>query len=159
MGEYVAGAYLKLLLDCDVVDYNVRPKTIGLKGLAEFDVVGLSFENNESFVCEVATHLEGVNYGGNKVTLEKIKKKHERMQWFAETHLQEFDNIHLMFWAPVVARGYLTERLADIQDIEIIINGNYAKCIEELRCLAQKTTRDIGNPFFRSLQILVHLRK
>ena len=25
IGEFVVGGYLQLILDCDVVDYNVRP--------------------------------------------------------------------------------------------------------------------------------------
>ena len=45
MGEYITGAYLKLILECDVVDYNVRPPGGGRAGLAEFDVVGLKFAN------------------------------------------------------------------------------------------------------------------
>ena len=41
MGEYIGGAYLKIIKKCDFVDYNVRPPTGGLEGLQELDVVGL----------------------------------------------------------------------------------------------------------------------
>ena len=41
IGELIVGAYLKQRLGCDVVDYNVRPPSGGLAGLAEFDVIGL----------------------------------------------------------------------------------------------------------------------
>ena len=35
IGEYVVGAYLKLKLNCDFVDYKIRPPGGGLKGLEE----------------------------------------------------------------------------------------------------------------------------
>jgi hypothetical protein len=35
MGEYIVGAYLKLVLGCDVVDYNTRPPGGGVTGLNE----------------------------------------------------------------------------------------------------------------------------
>ena len=38
IGEYFVGAYLKLKLDCDVIDYNVRPLGGNLKDLEEMDV-------------------------------------------------------------------------------------------------------------------------
>ena len=38
-GEYIVGAYLKLKLDCDFVDYNVRPPGGGLEGLLPEGVV------------------------------------------------------------------------------------------------------------------------
>ena len=60
IGEYVVGAYLKLCLECDFVDYNVRPPTSGLEGLAEFDVIGLRFGDTTAYVCEVSTHLGGL---------------------------------------------------------------------------------------------------
>ena len=89
MGEYVVGAYLKLVLGFDVVDYNVRPPGGGLQGLAEFDVVGLKFGERVAFVCEVTTHLDGINYGNNQKTVERIRRKFERQQLYAETCLTQ----------------------------------------------------------------------
>jgi hypothetical protein len=43
MGEYLVGAYLKLVLGCGVVDYNARPPGGGLQGLGELDVIGFDF--------------------------------------------------------------------------------------------------------------------
>jgi hypothetical protein len=63
MGEYVVGAYLKQVLKCDFVDYNVRPPCGGIEGLAEFDVVGLRFSDSTAYICEVTTHLGGLLYG------------------------------------------------------------------------------------------------
>ena len=60
MGEYIVGAHLKLVENCDVVEYNVRPMVKGLKGLGELDVIGLRFSDKTAFICEVTTHLEGL---------------------------------------------------------------------------------------------------
>ena len=159
MGEYIVGAYLKEILNCDVVDFNVRPPTTGLEGLAEFDVIGLRFSDKVGYICEVTTHLDGVKYGDNKTTFERIRKKFERQKWYAKKFLSDFDDIHLMFWAPIVREGYLTKTLQDLNGLELIINKRYAECVDEIRDRAKKTTRDVGNPFFRALQILEHLRE
>ncbi|BBB97672.1 hypothetical protein M2192_008774 [Bradyrhizobium elkanii USDA 61] len=45
MGEYLVGAYLKLVLGCSVVDYNARPQGGGLQALGELDVIGFDFVN------------------------------------------------------------------------------------------------------------------
>lgn len=63
MGEYVVGAYLKLVEQCDVADYNVRPPGGGLAGLSEFDVIGLRFKDRTATMCEVTTHIRGLVYG------------------------------------------------------------------------------------------------
>jgi hypothetical protein len=44
MGEYLVGAYLKLLEQCSFVDYNVRPPGGKLEGLIELDVIGINIE-------------------------------------------------------------------------------------------------------------------
>ena len=158
MGEYAVGAYLKQILNCDVVDYNVRPPGGGLEGLAEFDVVGLKFSESLAYICEVTTHLDGLNYGNNQTTIQRITEKFERQKWYAETHLAGFEEVHFMFWSPVVPRGYLTRELAKIEGLELRINDQYRACIDELKEEARRTTRDLGNPFFRVLQLLEHLR-
>ena len=157
MGEYVVGAYLKQRLKCDVVDYNVRPPDGGLEGLAEFDVVGLKFSDRLAYICEVVTHLDGINYGNNRKTIERIRKKHERQRWYAKEYLPDFTPI-FMLWSPVVPKGYLTQHLQTIQSLELFINERYKACVDELRKDAKRTTRDTGNPFLRALQILEHLR-
>ena len=53
MGEYIVGACLKLLKECDFVDYNVRRPGGGLVGLDELDVMGLDFKNKTAYLCEV----------------------------------------------------------------------------------------------------------
>ena len=82
MGELVVGAHLELIQGCDVISYNVRPPV----GQHEFDVLGMRFGDSTAFLCEVATHLDGLHYGGgNKDTLETIKKKHRWQRDYART--------------------------------------------------------------------------
>ncbi len=80
IGEYIVGAYLKIIIKCDFVDYNVRPPVGGLEGLNELDVVGLDFKNKTAYLCEVTTHITGFLYKDNKTTIEKIKKKYKRQK-------------------------------------------------------------------------------
>ena len=88
MGEYVVGAYLKLKMDCNFIDYNVRRPGGGLAGLNELDVMGLNFNTKTAYLCEVTTHLDGLLYGSSKkVTVDRIQKKHDKMLDYAENHL------------------------------------------------------------------------
>lgn len=158
IGEYIVGAYLQIMDECDVVDYNVRFPGGGLQGLSELDVIGLSFKQNTAYICEVTTHIRGVLYKNNKETVARIKKKHAMQKKYADKYLMNFKNKRFMFWSPVVPRGYITDNLSKIAALELIINGEYKKRIEELRDKASKTTHDARNPFFRMLQIMEHLR-
>jgi len=159
IGEYIVGAYLKIIEECDFVDYNVRYPGGGLRGLGELDVLGLRFNDKTAFLCEVTTHIRGVLYKNNITTVEKITAKHKRQKEYAHDRLKDFTNICYMFWSPVVPRGYITEELSKIKDLELIINEKYKQCIDDLRLKAKELTNDVGNPFFRMLQILEHLRR
>jgi hypothetical protein len=161
MGEYVVGAYLKIKLNCDFVGYNTRPPESGLAGLAEIDVVGLDFTNHIAYLCEVTTHLDGLLYGSDYgVSAKKIRDKYERLISYRNKYLHEFKGVRCMFWSPRVPKGKLLDMLKEIEKdgLELILNGEYKKRVEELRQTAKKTTRDVSNPFFRALQILEHLR-
>lgn len=159
IGEYIVGAYLQLIEECDFIDYNVRPPSGGLKGLNELDVVGLNFKKGTAYLCEVTTHIRGVLYKNNQETIRRIKKKHEHQKEYAKKYLKNFKNHRFLFWSPVVPVGYITENLRKIETLESVINGEYKNRIEQLRSLAKKTTHDIRNPFFRMLQIMEHMRE
>ncbi|MEO0074488.1 MAG: hypothetical protein ABIK31_00050 [candidate division WOR-3 bacterium] len=109
IGEYIVGAYLKIIKKCDFVDYNVRPPGGGVKGLDEIDVIGLDFRNKIAYLCEVTTHIRGVLYNNNKTTVDKIKRKHKKQIEYARKHLAYFQNHIFMFWSPVVPEGYITQ--------------------------------------------------
>jgi hypothetical protein len=159
IGEYIVSAYLKVIKKCDFIDYNARPPVGGLEGLNELDVVGLDFKNKSVYLCKVTTHITGLLYKDNKTTIERIKKKYQRQVEYANKYLLNFPKRYFMFWSPVVPKGYVTEELEKIDGLEIVINEKYTQCIDELREKAKELTNDIGNPFFRMLQILEHLRK
>ena len=55
IGEFIVGAHLQLIEECDFIDYNVRPPGGGLKGLGELDVVGLNFNSNTAYLCEAGS--------------------------------------------------------------------------------------------------------
>ena len=76
IGEYLVGAYLKLIVGCDFVDYNVRVPGGGLAGLNELDVVGMDFGSSTAYLCEVTTHIRGMLYKNNRETVDRIKRKH-----------------------------------------------------------------------------------
>lgn len=158
IGEYIVGAYLKIILECDVIDYNARPPGGGLKGLEELDVIGLKFKTKEVFLCEVTTHLRGLLYGDVDETIQKLKTKHKRQVDYADEFLKDFPNRHFMIWSPIVPEGKITKKLREIETLELVINKEYSERINELRQKAKKSTNDTGNIFFRTLQILEHLK-
>jgi hypothetical protein len=159
MGEYIVGSYLKMILGCDHVDYNVRPSGGGLKSLGELDVIGLNFETDTAYICEVTTHIRGLLYVSNQETVARIKRKHERQKEYAREQLHRFSNHKFMFWSPVVPVGHITSTLAEVNSLELVINKSYADCVDQLTKLSAEITHDTGNPFFRTLQILSHMRR
>jgi hypothetical protein len=158
MGEYIVGAYLKLVLECDVVDYNARPPGGGLKGLGELDVIGFSFGKRIAYLCEVTTHLDGLLIGANATaTIQKLADKHVRQRAYANEYLNDFEH-RFMFWSPVVRPG-LVPPLKQLSGFELFINEQYAAAVDRLREKARNSTADANNPAFRVLQILEHLRR
>jgi hypothetical protein len=158
MGEYLVGAYLKLVLKCGVVDYNARPPGGGLSGLGELDVIGFNFTSRMVYLCEVTTHLDGLLIGkGTDGTLTKIAAKHCRQQKYAAQYLGDFTPRY-MFWSPVVRSGLVEELKTRIGFDEVFINASYSEAINQLRKQAKNSTADVNNPAFRVLQILEHLR-
>jgi hypothetical protein len=161
MGEYLVGAYLKLLGDCEYVDYNVRFPGGGPKGLEELDVVGFDMDKGVAYLCEVVTHVRGLLYGkgkGYRDTLARIRKKHERQKDYADSQLQQFKECKFMLWSPRVSKG-LEARLHAIKGLDLVINEDYTRRIDQLSEKARREAQDTGNPAFRVLQILGHMRR
>jgi hypothetical protein len=84
-------------------------------------------------------------------------KKHERQKRYGVKFLKNFQ-CQYMFWSPVVPVGFITESLSQLPDLELVVNGDYKRRIDELKVLARETTHDARNPVFRVLQILEHMR-
>ena len=131
-----------------------------MRGLAEFDVIGLDFTSGNAFLCEVATHLAGLEYGrGYEDSARRLQAKYLRQQEYAQENLANFQMKRFMFWSPRVPEGRLLDLLQEIERLELVVNARYRECVEELKEEARATMRDTGNPFFRALQILEHLRQ
>ena len=158
IGEYVVGACLKLLKLCDFVDYNVRRPGGGLAGLNEIDVIGLDLKTKTAYLCEGTTHLDGLLYKNYPTTVARVRKKYEGLRDYAEDFLSDFPNRHFMFWSPVV-RESTAIGLREISGLEVVINRDYTAYVRLLQELARTGTHDTGNPTFRVLQILGHLRQ
>jgi len=157
-GEYLVGAYLKLVEGCDFVDYNVRTPGGGLAGLNELDVVGLRFETSTAYLCEVTTHVRGLLYRDNRNSVKKLREKHQKQRLYAESHLNDFQHHVFEFWSPVVPVGYLTDHLPEIEGLRLVINGEYKRRVNQLLEKAKSERQPTENPVFRVFQILGSLR-
>jgi hypothetical protein len=155
IGEYVVGAYLKLILNCDVVDYNVRDRSgTRLQALGELDVIGLRFSDKTAYICEATTQVRGM-----QTTIEKIRDKHARQQSYVKQNLKDFTQHHFMLWSPCVKNKKKLNELGEINTLELVINENYTMKIDQLIAYAKENAGDTNNPFMRSLQLLEALKR
>lgn len=160
MGEFIVGAYLKYVEECDLVNYRVRPAGGGLKGLDELDVLGLKFSTSEIFLCEVKTQITGGLSGKGAIEfVADVKKKLEKQKDYAQNNFTVFQNRIYMFWSPVIPVGKATEALSEIKGMDIIINSEYKKRVDTIKEKARDYAGPTDNDFFRALQILEHLRE
>jgi hypothetical protein len=171
-GEEVAGEYLKIILGCDFVEYNLY--TPDVQG--EIDVVGINAKEKTVYICEVATHLvTGLQYVQNKQpdNVNRFTKKFRKNIEYANKYFPEYEK-HFMLWAPIVKKSGLNAKnnqmndITEIQDIlkseygvyiEPVINQEYAKCLSELRAYAAKETKELKSPLLRLMQIEEKLTK
>lgn len=181
IGELLVGAYHKLVTDAEVVSYNQRSKEQGEQ--MEIDVVAIDSEDGRQVVyaCEVITHLHGTIYSGTpdndrwedfgndgyQYTLQKLWNKFHADHDYVTTVFDDADEYVFQLWSPYFPDGLLTDglnRLADEyenetnHEIDIFVNDVYTERIEELRELAAEDKKSYGEPAFRFLQILEHMR-
>lgn len=171
-GEEIVGEYLKLIKGCDFVEYNLyTPDTQG-----EIDVVGINAKNKILYVCEVATHLiTGLQYTKNRRpdNVDRFCKKFRKNIPYARKYFPDYEK-HFMIWSPVVKTARETSKnnqiknIAEIQrvmnnefdeNIEAVINHNYANCLMELRAFAANETKELQSPIMRLMQVEEHLKK
>ena len=181
LGEYIVGAYHKLVTDCEVVSYNQRSKEAGDQ--LEIDVIGINSEGEQQtiYTCEVVTHIRGTLYSGDpstdrwkefggsdyQYTLEKIWSKFVADHSYVTEIFDDADKYVFQLWAPYISKGYLTNGLdqlsQDFEDqysseIQMVINEDYTARVNDLRSLASEDRKNHGEPAFRFLQILEHMR-
>ena len=159
MGEYLVGAYLERIEGCEFINYNARLPGGGVRGMGELDVVGFKFETGEAFLCEVATHIRGLQYGTYDESYDKVKAKAGRQKEYADRVVRPKGlRPKFMLWSPYIPSG-LEKRLRAISQLELVANRNYSERMDELRKDAKKESRVIGNPAYRVLQIIEHLKR
>jgi hypothetical protein len=161
IGENLVGCCLRLIFGCEIVVYNQKIFRQG-----EVDVFGIDLDKNIIYICEVATHILGTGYGsGYEDTINKIKNKFETDIKYSLKILPAFKKV-FMFWSPNVPRG-VVKLLEDYKkntekeeiNFDLIINQKYTEFVNDLTKRAEKDPRNTGEPFYRVLQILGHLKK
>jgi hypothetical protein len=182
LGEQLVGAYHKLVNDCEIVSYNQRSKVEGDQ--MEIDVLAINSEGGSQtvYVCEVITHLHGMRYSGSpntenwegygsemyQNTLERILRKFDSDHGYVTRVFDDAEEYVFQLWSPVVPEGQLTDGLSELEqrfeeqvgeELELMINNAYSERIDELRNLASQNKKDYGEPAFRFLQILEHMRR
>lgn len=160
MGESLVGAYLRYGEECDFVVYGTQTE-----GQGEIDVIGFQVEQRRVWLCEVATHLDGLLYGsgGTAGTLAKVRQKVERALAFSDRMFPEQEK-RFEWWSPRAGPSLMTgfelieqELGGGDTSVDFVVNEEYAKRVAVLAEKARQATKATPEPFFRSLQILTHL--
>lgn len=157
IGEDLVGAYLREVVRCPLIQFNVRTG----KEQGEIDVVGLKVEAAriaEVWLCEVSTHTGGLGgYKGDAAG--KIGKKIAGVRAYADATYPGVHR-HIEVWSPKVAPamlGKLQSVMKEHADVTLVANTEYLSRIRELADRAKKTTSYSDSPAFRLLQILTRL--
>lgn len=159
IGEYIVGAYLQIINECDFVHYNTRFH--GEQG--DIDVIGLRLHQGNrrtAYLCEVKTHLGGLS-GSRGKEAEKLSAQIRAAQRYASTTLKGWTCV-FQIWSPKVGRTTEQRIRDDVgkggpglpKELEFVFNDEYRKKIEELANSARHNDRSVENPAFRLLQIL-----
>ncbi len=170
IGESFVGAYLRIVRDCPVIQYNAID-TVNKGKQGEVDVLGVDYQKKRLYICEVITHLGGALYAkrvDGKVkdeTVDRLKKKFLRNRAFAHGAFPDFQEPTYMVWSPYFATGAKTRELQKMVEewdgsgtLELMVNEKYSAAMNELITEAGKHERQLGETFFRMLQLLTHLR-
>mgnify|MGYP003589915457 CR=1 FL=1 len=174
IGETLVGDYLKIILGCDFVEYNLY--TPDVQG--EIDVVGINAKGKQIYICEVATHLvTGLMYVNQKEktpdNVDRFVKKFTKNIEYANKYFPEYEK-RFMLWSPIVknqktgAKFNQTDDIANIKteimnryqvEIEVICNQDYMDCLNQLRDYARTETKELKSPALRLFQIEEKLTK
>lgn len=162
IGESLVGAYFRYVRGCEFVLFNTFLP--GVQG--EIDVIGIRLgEPRDIYFAEVTTHIEGMTYGGNARTVEKIKDKLTRAQAFAQERFPG-DVHHYSVWSPRVPEGAMTNAFAVLavefsqrgERLSFVINREYGDHVQELIESARTNSSATSDPAFRLLQVLTRVK-
>jgi len=171
-GERLVGDYLRHIVGCDFVDFNVYTK----RTQGEIDVIGVNLSTKEAFICEVVTHLTtGIQYVKNARpdTADRLIKKFLKDIEYGREAFRGY-KVRYMLWSPVVRRSAgkpQYDQFAHLERIEkevrtkshitveFIVNADFVTKLDELRVFARKETKELKSPLMRFLQIEERSRK
>lgn len=160
-GEEFVADYLQRIEKCEFVDLNIA--TTDTQG--EIDVVGINMKDKTVYFCEVAIHLQGLNYGDNK---EKLEDKFKRDQIYAMEHFDpEEYTYRFMLWSPIVTYNpdAKVNRLEEIfmlkqlmkdkynMELELVINDVFMDCFNKLKLDCKKESKELQSSILRTFQI------
>lgn len=161
IGESIVAAYLRNVRGCELILTNVH--LTGVQG--ELDVVGLErAEPQRVWLCEVTTHILGMNNPVKKSAAQRVDEKVVRAIKFAR---EVFPNAepHFEVWSPIIRPGLVAELdaiargFADQQvDLAIVANEKYTERLQELVHEARRNPAATGDDAFRMLQILTRVK-
>jgi hypothetical protein len=174
IGESLVGDYLKVILGCDFVEFNLY--TPDVQG--EIDVVGINAKGKKIYICEVATHLvTGLMYVNQKEktpeNVVRFVKKFTKNIEYADKYFADYEKV-FMLWSPIIknqktgAKFNQTDDIAKIKaeiferfqvDIQVVCNQKYMDCINQLRHYAGTETKELKSPVLRLFQIEEKLTK
>lgn len=173
IGESLVGDYLKVILGCDFVEFNLY--TPDVQG--EIDVVGINAKAKQIYICEVATHLvTGLMYVNPREktpdNVDRFVKKFTKNIEYANKYFTDYDK-KFMLWSPIVknqvgAKFNQTDDIAKIKneiatrfgvELQVVCNQDYMDCINKLRDYARTETKELKSPVLRLFQIEEKLTK
>ncbi len=171
LGEEICGDFLKHILKCEFVSYNVTIP--GVQG--EIDVIGINLEHNAIYVCEVAIHTSGLTYVTEKRPddYNRFVAKFDKDIAYAKKYFPKF-SIKPMIWSPVVKSSGPTAKyntlaeLARVVDyikikykliLELVINEKFRDNILKLKIHTDTDTSEFKSNAMRMFQIERSLEK
>ena len=172
-GEELCGEWLRHIRGCEFIQYNLRTT----KKQGEIDVIGLNLVEKVVYICEVAVHLQGLQYvrEGRTDNVRKLVEKFEKdIQWANDNFPKETYSRVFMLWSPIVKdrpdsesnnqMGHVQEVIETARtswkvDIVPMVNASFLKAIDDLRDFAGRQTKELDSPVMRLLQVESHLRK
>ena len=163
LGESLVAAYLRHVRGCDLILTNVHLS--GTQG--ELDVVGLARDGGEQqmvWLCEVTTHIRGMNNPTKRPAARRVQEKVERATEFARELFPQAQH-HLEIWSPRVRPGLVAELEIVAQSfqsknitLQFVVNDDYTAAIQRLVDCARNNHSTTGDDAFRMLQILTHVK-
>lgn len=165
LGEEICGEYLKYILKCEFVSYNVS--TLEVQG--EIDVIGIDIDNKIIYICEVAVHTTGLQYVKNNKPddYSRFVSKFVKDIKYVRDHFPNY-KIELMLWSPIVkisgdkAKYNTLVELNKVAkyfkdnyelNLKLVINHEFKKAIQDLKEYTDSVTSEFKSNVMRMFQI------